>query len=146
MDTVEMVKKTITCDICGEKYEYEESKDPLSIDPDGTEVRSAEDLPDGYLVDGLWICDSCGSCPNCGKTLEKEREKRAHMENGELIPAKACNDCGTCPSCGTYDSDEATSIADHGVCHDCHRQILAGERCSGCHELGHSIENCPLNV
>lgn len=63
----------ITCDICKEVHEFEDN---------GT----VDSLPDGYLVNGYWICDSCGSCPICGKSLEDEPDKRG-------IKAKACRDC-----------------------------------------------------
>lgn len=62
----------IICDICHEVYEFED---------DGT----TECMPDGYLTEGRWICDKCGSCLKCGKTLEKEKEKR-----GKNI---VCRDC-----------------------------------------------------
>jgi len=34
-----------------------------------------EDLPHGYSTKDGWICDKCGSCPKCGRSLEKEPEK-----------------------------------------------------------------------
>ena len=55
---------TIRCDFCAQSYDYEE---------DGT----LECLPDGYfLPEAKWICQDCGGCPECGRTLEKEQHKR----------------------------------------------------------------------
>lgn len=67
------LKSQVTCGICEESYEFED---------DGT----VDCMPDGYLTGGLWICDRCGSCPECGKTLEKEPEKRGKT-------AQPCKDC-----------------------------------------------------
>ena len=80
------MKKKITCDICGETYAYESS---------GENDEAADNLPDGYFVPDykrkvwLWICDKCGSCPDCVKSLEKEPEKRATKET----PALCCDEC-----------------------------------------------------
>jgi len=54
-----------------------------------------------------------------------------------------------CPSCdevypGT-DITEATTLADHGVCWTCHHEMLAGQRCRICYELGHDSYRCPDN-
>ncbi len=58
----------IKCDFC---------KTTFNFDDDAVDgIGSAECLPDGYLFDGKWMCDACGSCPECGRTLEKEPEKR----------------------------------------------------------------------
>ena len=58
----------IQCSNCNKKYEYDEPK-PIQ----DSEMKSADNLPDGYFRNGNWICDNCGSCPECGKTLEKEK-------------------------------------------------------------------------
>ncbi len=79
---------SITCDICGESYEYEDE------DHTGRDWIDAEALPDGYFVDGMWICDKCGSCPECGRSLEKEDgNRRAKRVNGEFKPAQMCTAC-----------------------------------------------------
>lgn len=64
---------TITCSLCGQVYEYED---------EGT----MDSMPDGYFHGSDWICDSCGSCPECGKSLEKEPEKRGRN-------VRPCNRC-----------------------------------------------------
>ena len=47
-----------------------------------------------------------------------------------------------CPSCLNTCKDDVT-IEDHGVCYDCHHEILNGERCSLCYELDHTVHVCP---
>jgi len=47
-----------------------------------------------------------------------------------------------CPSCNTIDRNDVT-LEDHGVCYECHHEMLCGERCRICYEVGHSSENCP---
>ena len=75
------VTSTITCDYCHQSYEYEDD----AVDGVGT----LECLPDGYfLPSGEWMCDTCGSCPKCGRTLEKEPDKRGP-------DAKSCRHCET---------------------------------------------------
>jgi len=75
-------KTTIRCDMCGKEFEWEE--------PEG--CTSTDYMPDGYFVPNYdkgqwdWICDSCGSCPTCGGSLEKEPEKRGPH-------ARPCRDC-----------------------------------------------------
>jgi len=49
-----------------------------------------------------------------------------------------------CPCCGKLCKNDVT-IEDHGRCIDCHHEIIMGERCAGCWEYGHAIENCPDN-
>lgn len=53
-----------------------------------------------------------------------------------------------CPSCheaiSLADTSEQTTLADHGVCWYCQRQIVNGERCSICWELGHASFECPI--
>ncbi len=64
----------IKCDYCGKVYEFED---------DGT----VDCMPDGWILPTHeWICLDCGSCPECGKSLEKEPEKRG--ANPQL-----CRDC-----------------------------------------------------
>lgn len=46
-----------------------------------------------------------------------------------------------CPVCDELCKDDVT-IEDHGMCYDCHHQILSGERCWYCRELGHSKDEC----
>lgn len=66
---------TIHCDYCYESYEF---------DDDGI---TADCMPDGYILPtGEWMCDDCGSCPECGRTLEKEPHKRGPN-------AKLCRYC-----------------------------------------------------
>ena len=74
-------KNEVKCAICEEVYGFMD---------DGT----ADCMPDGYcLPTGAWICDDCGSCPICGRTLEKEPNKRASREDGILCEAKPCKYC-----------------------------------------------------
>lgn len=47
-----------------------------------------------------------------------------------------------CPSCGELCRDDVT-YSDHGVCYDCHHQMLNGERCRICYRYGHSMDDCP---
>jgi len=47
-----------------------------------------------------------------------------------------------CPCCGNTCHDDVT-IADHGVCWDCHHEMLMGERCFGCWDYGHGLDFCP---
>ena len=70
----------IECDNCHEKFEYEAD---TWIGQDGYTYEDVETMPDGYFRSGLWICDNCGSCPECGKSLEKEKHKLCSM----------CDDC-----------------------------------------------------
>jgi len=71
----------LICAICG--Y-FEEMDDNAPFDA----------WPDGYILpDCKWICHDCGSCPECGRTLEKEPDKRAYMYDGVLVYAKPCDDC-----------------------------------------------------
>lgn len=48
-----------------------------------------------------------------------------------------------CPSCETEIKDDVT-IEDHGVCFDCHHEMLLGERCRLCMGHGHVINDCPF--
>ena len=47
-----------------------------------------------------------------------------------------------CPSCLNECKDDVT-IEDHGVCWDCHHEMLNGERCRDCYEYGHDRDDCP---
>lgn len=68
----------IKCDYCGEIHEFED---------DG----SVDCMPNGYILPtGEWICDDCGSCPECGKSLEKEPQKRGPNTQ----PCKNCLEKG----------------------------------------------------
>lgn len=59
----------ITCDYCRVVYDFDDD----AIDG----IGSVDCLPDGYFPgDGTWMCDDCGSCPECGRSLEKEPQKR----------------------------------------------------------------------
>jgi len=79
---------SIICDVCHNSFEYEEWKNADFIDEsDGTISRPAEELPEGYLIAGKWICQDCGSCSECGKSLEKEGNM---LENSK---DKLCRDC-----------------------------------------------------
>lgn len=73
--------KSIICDVCSQSFEYEVWPEVKG------DVRPADELPDGYLIAGLWICDGCGSCSECGKSLEKEGNMQDHKEG------KLCRDC-----------------------------------------------------
>ena len=81
----------ITCDICKTKYDYTPNK---WVD-DGIPYESVDEMPDGYFIGGLWVCDACGSCPNCGKALEKRDDnKRAYVDNlGIFHQPKLCIEC-----------------------------------------------------
>lgn len=61
---------TITCDSCKRVYDFDDD----AVDGAG----SADCLPDGYLVSGLWICDECGSCSTCGMTKVDYKPKCDH--------------------------------------------------------------------
>jgi len=80
--------KSITCDVCGNEFHYQENE-PQSVEEEKTfeTFRPADELPDGYLIGGNWICDDCGSCSECGTSLEKEGNMTDHQEN------KLCRDC-----------------------------------------------------
>jgi len=83
-----IITKTIQCDTCKQVYEFEEEVVPI-----GTPMP-AENLPDGYLIHGEWICDECGSCPECGReVVEKELDKAARVVDGVLVPAQKCSYC-----------------------------------------------------
>ena len=47
-----------------------------------------------------------------------------------------------CPSCET-DIENDVTLDDHGVCFDCHHEILNGERCRICFVTDHGWEDCP---
>lgn len=47
-----------------------------------------------------------------------------------------------CPACGNSCNDDVT-ISDHGVCYDCHHEMLMGYRCRDCYEHGHDRDSCP---
>jgi len=79
--------KSYRCDVCGNSFDYEVWKDADVKGEDGTISRPAEELPDGYLIFGKWICDDCGSCSECGTSLEKEGNMLEHKEG------KLCRDC-----------------------------------------------------
>jgi len=69
---------TITCDFCKESYDF---------DDDG---YTADCMPDGYILPTHeWICDACGSCPGCGRTLEKEPQKRGP----DAVTPRICRYC-----------------------------------------------------
>jgi len=95
---------TIKCDVCGESYAYEET-------------GCADSMPDGFLVNEMWICDDCThgeSCCICGKPAEDKYGVKLDL----------C-DC-VCPQCGAKCFDDVT-IADHGMCIDCHKKWQFGE-------------------
>lgn len=72
-----MARDQIECCSCFKVYTWEEPK----------EYTGTEYMPDGYFIpEGKWICDRCGSCPECGRTLEKEPKKRGPK-------AKLCKYC-----------------------------------------------------
>ncbi len=56
----------------------------------------------------------------------------------------------TCPACGyEYPSDdlsETTCMLDHGVCRSCKTEMLHGERCWQCYEVGHASDACPNTI
>jgi len=47
-----------------------------------------------------------------------------------------------CPACDNECGNDVT-IEDHGVCYDCHHEMLNGERCFSCREYGHDFNHCP---
>jgi len=49
----------------------------------------------------------------------------------------------TCPACGVVCGPDDATLADHGVCYTCHRQILSGARCGRCREWGYASATCP---
>jgi len=49
-----------------------------------------------------------------------------------------------CPACDNDCYGDVT-LEDHGVCWDCHKDLLNGERCYGCLEAGHILEDCRFN-
>jgi hypothetical protein len=49
-----------------------------------------------------------------------------------------------CPACNNDCYGDVT-LEDHGVCWDCHKELLNGERCYCCLEAGHILEDCGLN-
>ncbi len=52
-----------------------------------------------------------------------------------------------CPGCLTEipetDISEMTTLEDHGVCYQCHKEILMGYRCAVCYSPNHTVDNCP---
>lgn len=79
--------ESITCDVCGNSFDYEVWKNADVKEKDGTISRPAEELPDGSLIFGKWICMECGACSECGRSLEKEGNM---LENSD---DKLCRDC-----------------------------------------------------
>lgn len=105
---------TIKCDKCGEGYEYEEES---WIGQDGIKNISVDTMPDGFFIEGKWICDDCARgeiCCVCGKS----------NEDSYGLKLDIC-DC-VCPNCGHSCFDDV-DIADHGECRDCHHARLMGE-------------------
>lgn len=47
-----------------------------------------------------------------------------------------------CPCCDTTCPGDVT-LEDHGVCIDCHEEMLNGERCQICWSTEHSTDKCP---
>jgi hypothetical protein len=76
--------KSITCDVCNNSFDYQ-VWDIKGIGEN--DARPADELPDGYLIGGYWICQDCGSCSECGTSLEKEGNMLDNSEN------KLCRDC-----------------------------------------------------
>ena len=71
MTNVEL--RSIECDMCHTKFEYESEQ---WLSNDGFVNEDVMDMPDGYFHETMWICDECGSCKYCGKSLEKLPEQR----------------------------------------------------------------------
>lgn len=74
-----LIEKEIQCGVCLEFFTYEVDKNE--------KIVSADLLPNGYLVSGDWVCDSCGSCSECGTSLNKTGNQ---FEKGDN---KLCKDC-----------------------------------------------------
>lgn len=74
-----LIEREIQCDVCKEFFSYEVDRD--------AKIESTDILPDGYLVSGDWICDNCGSCSNCGKSLEKTGNQFERKDK------KFCTEC-----------------------------------------------------
>jgi len=79
--------KSIICDVCENSFDYEVWKNAEVKEEDGTISRPADELPDGFLIFGKWICDDCGSCSECGRSLEKEGNMLENKKD------KLCRDC-----------------------------------------------------
>ena len=91
-------------------------------------------------------------CPACGG-------EGVHLGNLGNLAHFSCRYCGTqfsgkdkrftCPSCeytySIFNASESTTYEDHGVCWSCQREMVNGERCRNCYELGHTWEVCEEN-
>lgn len=80
------MKQTIQCDVCQSEFEYE----LWATESDN--YRPADELPDGYLIYGQWICDECGSCSECGKSLEKTGNMQVAQPDKICIQCKVKNE------------------------------------------------------
>lgn len=87
MSTKFVETKSITCDVCNNSFDYEVWKNADVKLEDGSISRPAEELPDGSLIFGKWVCMDCGTCSECGTSLEKEGNILEHNEG------KLCRDC-----------------------------------------------------
>lgn len=69
-------------------------------------------------------------------------------EDWGLLRGNKVQGTDECPGChveiSLSDKSEQTTLADHGVCWYCNRQIVNGERCPICLELGHRLSECPM--
>lgn len=125
------VKLSQVCAICGDTYEYE----VLKSDADKGTI-SVDEMPDGYYIPNTqkrcfeWICDLCGSCPECGKSLEKEPEKRAT----KTTETKICSDCQKTkgkpePKKCVYGVKQMEALEDD-YCFDCEHKMVKDKNLS----------------
>ena len=109
--------KTIQCDLCNTEFEYEENSWTS-----GNEVyEDTESMPDGYLIDGQWICDDCGSCKFCGTTLDKLPDRRG-PDGSRMCDNEECIEdyrCGNCHGRGYYMGDTMVGTYEQLECETC---------------------------
>ena len=77
-----LIEDSVICDVCNEEFTYEitrEQKDQA--------ILNSDLLPDVYIISGSWVCDSCGSCSECGTSLEKTGNMFSKRQN------KLCKEC-----------------------------------------------------
>lgn len=62
----EEITESVECGRCGRVEQYTVPSAAIEYLGFGR-VFSVDWMPDGYLMDGEWVCDDCGSCSCCGK-------------------------------------------------------------------------------
>lgn len=113
---VKTKQATITCALCKRAYEYE--------DDAVNGVGSAECLPDGYLVSGIWICDDCGSCPECGASRCDWKPRCEHQLDTKEDAYRWALECGP------YERVE--ELPSDGPCSAGLGKTSLGEECQDC--------------